>query len=203
MKLFYKPGACSLASHIALIETGEPFEIEAVDTTAGRTESGKDYAQINPKGYVPALQLDDGEILTEGPAILQYLADGHPSARLAPVVGTMDRARMLEQLTFTSSELHKAFGPIFREGASEAEKAQARTAVGQKFDIVEALLSDGRQTLVGGQFSVADAYLFVVANWANFTEIDLSQWPKLSGYVTHISERPGVQKALRAEGLLQ
>lgn len=202
MKLFYKPGACSLASHIALNEIGMPFDITAVDTTAGRTEDGGDYLQINPKGYVPALQLDDGSVLTEGPAILQFLADGNPSANLTPAVGTMDRARMLEQLTFVSSELHKAFGPLFQDTSTEAEQANARNAVGGKFETVEKLLSDGRQTLVDGQFTVADAYLFVVANWANFTGIDLAQWPQLAGFVARVAQRPAVQQALRAEGLL-
>ncbi|SMX38292.1 glutathione transferase GstA [Octadecabacter ascidiaceicola] len=202
MKLFYKAGACSLASHIALIETGIPFEIEAVDDTAGLTAKGSDYTTINPKGYVPALQFDDGEVLTEGPAILQFLADAHPNAGLIPPVGTMDRARVIEQLVFVSSELHKAFSALFRDGASETETAQARAAVKQKFNVVEEFLSDGRQTLVNGQFTVADAYLFVVANWANFKDIDLQNWPHLAGFVTRVSERPAVQQALRAEGLL-
>lgn len=202
MKLFYKPGACSLASHIALNEINAPFELVAVDTAAGLTNGGGDYLKINPKGYVPALQLDDDNILTEGPAILQFLADEHPSAHLIPAVGTMDRARMLEQLTFVSSELHKAFGPLFQDTSSEAEQAKAREAVGRKFDIVETVFSDGRQTLVDGQFTIADAYLFVVANWANFTGIDLVQWPQLAGFVARVAQRPAVQKALSAEGLL-
>jgi glutathione S-transferase len=202
MKLFYKPGACSLASHIALNEINAPFELVAVDTVAGLTNGGGDYLKINPKGYVPALQLDDDNILTEGPAILQFLADEHPSAHLIPAIGTMDRTRMLEQLTFVSSELHKAFGPLFQDTSSEAEQAKAREAVGRKFDIVETVLSDGRQTLVDGQFTIADAYLFVVANWANFTGIDLLQWPQLAGFVARVAQRPAVQKALSAEGLL-
>ena len=202
MKLFYKPGACSLASHIALNEINAPFELVAVDTASGLTNGGGDYLKINPKGYVPALQLDDDNILTEGPAILQFLADEHPSAHLIPAVGTMDRTRMLEQLTFVSSELHKAFGPLFQDTSSEAEQAKAREAVGRKFDIVETVLSDGRQTLVDDQFTIADAYLFVVANWANFTGIDLLQWPQLAGFVARVAQRPAVQKALSAEGLL-
>lgn len=201
MKLYYKPGACSLASHIALIETGQEFEIEAVDTGAGRTATGRDYLKINPKGYVPALELDDGEVLTEGPAILQFLADGDSSAQLAPEPGTRERARMLEQLTFTSSELHKAFGPLFREGSSEEDRQKARSAVGTKLDTVETLLSDGRGFLAGGRFSIADAYLFVVANWANFTEIDLSRWPNVAGFVKRIAQRPAVLQAMSREGL--
>ncbi len=201
MKLYYKPGACSLASHIALIETGQEFEIEAVDTGAGRTATGRDYLKINPKGYVPALELDDGEVLTEGPAILQFLADEDSSAQLAPEPGTRERARMLEQLTFTSSELHKAFGPLFREGSSEEDRQKARSAVGTKLDTVETLLSDGRAFLAGGRFSIADAYLFVVANWANFTEIDLSRWPNVAGFAKRIAQRPAVLQAMSREGL--
>lgn len=202
MKLYYKPGACSLASHIALVETGIPFEIEAVDTSAALTQNGRNYSDINPKGYVPALELDGGDILTEGPAILQYLADANPKMGLIPAIPTMDRARTIEQLVFVSSELHKAFGPLFRDGASEVEINTARSAVEQKFDVVEALLSDGRQTLVAGHFTVADVYLFVVANWANFQNIDLKCWPHLASFVMRVSERPSVQQAMRAEGLL-
>lgn len=175
MKLFYKPGACSMASHIALLEIGQAFDIEAVDTVAARTASGQDFLKINPKGYVPALELGTGEILTEGPAILQFLADSSDTANLAPKPGTMARARMLEMLTFTSSELHKAFGPLFRDSSSTEENAKARQAVAQKFDTVEKEFEDGRPYLSGEQFSIADAYLFVVANWANFTDIDLTR----------------------------
>lgn len=203
MKLFYKPGACPLASHIALQEIGQPFEIASVDTATGRTAQGEDYRDINPKGYVPALQLDDGQILTEGPAILQFLADSAPAAGLAPEAGTLARARMQEQLTFVSSELHKAFGPLFRDGSTEAEKSAAREAVAAKFNHVEALLSDGRDYLVDDRFSVADAYLFVVANWANFTGIDLASWPNLTAFVARVSDRPATQAAMRAEGLIQ
>ncbi|UWQ27105.1 glutathione transferase GstA (plasmid) [Leisingera aquaemixtae] len=203
MKLYYKPGACPLASHIALYETGRPFDIEAVDTAAGRTESGADYRAINPKGYVPALGLDDGSILTEGAAVLQYIADSHPAAGLAPAAGTLARARMQEQLNWIGSELHKAFGPLFREGTSEAGKDDARSAVAGKFDFIEAQLADGREWLVEGRFSVADAYLFVVSNWANFTGIDLARWPNLAAFVSRSAARPSAQAAMRAEGLIQ
>ncbi|KIC07648.1 glutathione S-transferase [Leisingera sp. ANG-M1] len=203
MKLYYKPGACPLASHIALQETGLPFEIEAVDTAAGRTESGADYRAINPKGYVPALGLDDGSILTEGAAVLQYIADSNPKAGLAPAAGTMARARMQEQLNWIGTELHKAFGPLFREGTSEAGKDEARIAVAGKFDFIETQLADGREWLVEGRFSVADAYLFVVANWANFTGIDLARWPNLAAFVGRSAARPSAQAAMRAEGLIQ
>lgn len=200
MKLYYKPGACSLASHITLQEIGLPFQIEAVDTTLGKTETGADYTAINAKGYVPALQLADGDVLTEGPAILQYLADIHPEASLVPAIGSKDRARTLEQLTFVSSELHKAFGPLFRDGSSDAEKEKARDAVRGKFNSIEALLQDGRDTIIPGQFTIADAYLFTVSNWANFTAIDLADYPRIAAYLGRIADRPAVQRALKAEG---
>ncbi|WP_411352983.1 glutathione transferase GstA (plasmid) [Leisingera aquaemixtae] len=203
MKLYYKPGACPLASHIALYETGRPFDIEAVDTAAGRTESGADYRAINPKGYVPALGLDDGSILTEGAAVLQYIADSHPAAGLAPAAGTLARARMQEQLNWIGSELHKAFSPLFREGTPEAGKDDARSAVAGKFDLIEAQLEDGREWLVENRFSVADAYLFVVSNWANFTGIDLARWPNLAAFAGRCAARPSAQAAMRAEGLIQ
>ncbi|UWR99488.1 glutathione transferase GstA [Phaeobacter inhibens] len=203
MKLYYKPGACPLASHIALQETGRPFEIEAVDTAAGRTEGGADYLAINPKGYVPALRLEDGSILTEGPAILQYIADSHSEAGLAPATGTFARARMQEQLNWIGTELHKAFGPLFREGTSEAGQDEARVAVAGKFDLIETQLEDGREWLVADQFSVADAYLFVVSNWANFTGIDLARWPYLAAFVSRTAARQSAQAAMRAEGLIQ
>ncbi|SFJ75446.1 glutathione transferase GstA [Jannaschia pohangensis] len=202
MKLFYKPGACSLASHIALIESGVSFDIDAVSDMAGRTESGVDYTTVNPKGYVPALQLDTGDILTEGPAILQFVADTYLDAGLMPAVGTMARARTIEHLVFVSSELHKAFAPMFKDTADAAEIARARSAVIRNFDVIENILADGRPTLVEGQFTVADVYLFVVANWANFKEIDLADWPHLAGYMARIAARPSVQRAMRAEGLL-
>ena len=201
MKLFYKPAACSMASHIALHEIGDPFEIEAVDTVAGTTETGTDYATINPKGYVPALQIDDGDVLTEGPAILQFLADRRPERGLIPEAGTTQRARMSEALTFISSELHKAFGPLFRDGIPPAEQDAARINVATKLDHVETLLSDGRETLLPGQFTIADIYLFVVANWSHFTGIDLARWPNLAAFVTRTAARPATQAAMQAEGL--
>lgn len=203
MKLYYKPGACSLASHIALHETGAAFEIEAVDTDAGRTETGDDFRAISPNGYVPALELDDRAILTEGVAVLQWIADRHPEARLAPEAGTIDRARLHEALNWISSELHKAFGPLFHSSATEDKKAAAHIAVAAKFDRVEAQFSDGRTWMVADRFSVADAYLFVVANWANYTGIDLARWPSLAAFVARVAERPAMQNAMKAEGLIQ
>ncbi|MBY6067837.1 glutathione transferase GstA [Leisingera aquaemixtae] len=203
MKLYYKPGACPLASHIALYETGAAFEIEAVDTDKGRTESGRDFAEINPNGYVPALELEDGAVLTEGAAILQYIADRHPEAGLAPEPGTLARTRLHEALNWISAEMHKAFGPLFRAGSTEAEQAAAKLAVAARFDRAEAMLSDGRDWLVDGRFSVADAYFFAVANWANFTGIGLSRWPAVAALAARVAERPAARKAMKAEGLIQ
>jgi len=202
MKLYYKTGACSLATHIALHEVGETFKIEEVDTQAGRTKSGDDYSAINPKGYVPALELASGDILTEGTAILQYIADQHPESNLAPETGSIARARLQEYLNYTASELHKAFGPFFSSASSEANKQAAGKTVGQKFDYLDNLLSDGRDYLLGSGFSVADAYLFVVANWSNFVGIDLKNWPHVAAFVKRVAARPATRAALKAEGLL-
>jgi len=202
MKLYMKPGACPLASHIILHELGLEFELDEVDTHAGLTKSGLDYKIINPKGYVPALQLDTGEVLTEGASILQYLADQHPEKGLAPKTGTVARARLHEYLNYTGSELHKAFGPFFSSDASDAEKEKAGATVAGKFDYLNALLGDGRTYLLGDNFSVADAYLFVVSNWANFTGIDLKKWPHVAAFVSRVSNRPAAQAAMKAEGLI-
>jgi glutathione S-transferase len=203
MKLFYKPGACSLASHIVLHEIGQAFELEAVDTSEGKPAGGADFLAINPKGYVPALQMDDGGVLTEGPAILQFLSDTAPQAGLAPEAGNLSRAKVLEHLTYVASELHKSFGPLFRSASTDDQKDAARDLVGKKFDHIETLLSDGRDFLVDGAFSIADAHLFTISNWANFTGIDLANWPNLAAYVNRIAARPATQAAMRAEGLIQ
>lgn len=200
MKLYYKPGACSLASHIVLNELGDPFAIEAVDTTAKRTASGADYLRINGKGKVPALEID-GDVLTEGPAILQFVADRKGRRDLAPETGTMARARVSEVLNFTGTELHVAFGPLFNPASDDAAKASARKAVTAKLGWLEDRLADGRAFLTGRDFTIADAYAFVVVNWANFTGIDLSAWPKLAGFMSRVAARPSVQKSLHAEGL--
>ncbi len=203
MKLYYKPGACSLASHIALTEVGATFEIESVDTDAALTETGDAYLDINPKGYVPTLKLDNDDLLTEGAAVLQYIADTNPSANLAPAAGTMSRTRVQEHLNWTAAELHKAFSPLFNSSTTEQGKEDARKAVAKRFDLLEPQLADGRTWLVDDTFSVADAYLFVVANWANFTEIDLTPWPSIAAYIKRGVARPASQKAMRAEGLIE
>lgn len=202
MKLYMKPGACPLASHIILHELNLEVELDEVDTHAGLTKSGLDYKTINPKGYVPALQLDTGEVLTEGSSILQYLADQYPEKELAPKNGTVARARLHEYLNYTGSELHKAFNPFFSSDASDEDKGKAGANVARKFDYLNGLLGDGRTYLLGDNFSVADAYLFVVSNWANFTGIDLKEWPYLAAFVGRVAKRPAAQAAMKAEGLI-
>ena len=202
MKLYYKPGACSLASHIILKEIGSDFEIESVDTDKQVTESGADFTKINPKGYVPVLRLDNGEFLTEGAAVLQYLADQNPGSGLAPELGTLERARLQEHLNFTSTELHKAFEPFFSSSVSDEEKQGAKANVRRKMDHFESIFDDGRKYLLGNKFSVADAYFFVVSNWAIPTGIGLDKWPGLAEFSTRIAGRESVRDAMRAEGLL-
>lgn len=203
MKLYFKPGACSLASHIVLHELGLPHEVEKVDTAARRTESGADYLTINPRGMVPALQLDSGEVLTEGPAILQYLADSAGDERLAPRPGTLARARVQEVLNFTGSALHIAFKPMFSPDSDEAAKAKARDTIGRNMDWLGGLLSDGRAFLTGPDFTVADAYAFVVASWSPRVGVDLDLWPHVRAFVERVAQRPATVAAMRAEGLIQ
>jgi glutathione S-transferase len=205
MKLYIKPGACSMASHIILAEIGGDYAVELVDTANGETASGANYWEINPKGKVPALQVD-GEVLTEGPAILQFLGDravrdGAANDRLAPVGGTMARARVNEVLNFTGTELHVAFGPLFNPASTDAQKEAARQAVALKLHWLEDRLADGRPFLTGRDFTIADAYAFVVANWANFTGIALARWPNLSAFLGRVADRPSVQRVRKAEGL--
>lgn len=203
MKLYFKPGACSMSARIVMIELGLNFDAVKVDTVSGRTETGADYRIINPKGYVPALEIAGDTILTENPAILQYLADAHPESGLAPSPGTLLRARQQEWLNFTSSELHKAFGPYFRgKPLDDDEKAQADRQLARRVGNVEEGLSDGRNFILGDSFSVADAYLFVVLNWSGFIGFSLDRWPHVASYVARIAARPASREAMRQEGLL-
>jgi len=202
MKLYYAPGACSLASHIALHETGLPFAIEKVDFATKKTAGGDDFMQINPKGYVPAIKLDDGSLLTEGGAILQYIADQKPDSGLAPKAGTMERYRLQEWLTFIGTEIHKTFSPLFNKAAAEEVKTNARNLLTKRLGYVETQLAN-KPYLMGEKFSVADAYLFVVVNWSNFIGFDLSPFPKLREYMVRVAARPKVQAAMKAEGLMK
>jgi glutathione S-transferase len=198
MKLYYTPGACSLASHIVLRELGLPFDAEAVDLVKKTTKSGQDFTAVNPKGYVPALVLDQGGTLTEGPAILQYLADLKPAQRLAPANGTLERYRLQEWLGFINSELHKAFGPLFNPSASADAKDGAKKLLARRFTWVDQELA-GRDYLTGSTFTVADAYLYTVLGWSGFTGFDLSPYPNLRAFQARIAERPSVKAAHAAE----
>ena len=201
MKLYYSPGACSLSPHIVLRELGFQFTLERVDLATKKTETGADFLKVNPKGHVPALQLDDGEILTEGTAIIQHLAELRMDAKLVPPAGSLQRARLQEHLNFLASELHKAFGPLFQAGATEEAKQSAYANVGRRFDHFEATLSDGRPHLMGEAYTVADPYLFVISGWAKPTGIGFARWPKLGAFSERIAGRESVRAALRAEGL--
>jgi glutathione S-transferase len=202
MKLYYSPGTCSMASHIVLREIGKPFDLEKVDTGTKRTESGADFFKVNAKGVVPALEIGEGETLTEGAAILQFIADSSGASELAPKSGTIARARVHEMLNFTASELHKAFGPLFSSESSDEAKEAARKNVGRKFDWLESRLADGRTHLTSNNFTVADAYAFVVSNWANLKGIPLANWPLLKSFVERVAARPAAQAAMKAEGLI-
>lgn len=202
MKLFYFPGACSMAPHIVAREAGLAVEIEKVDLKEGKTERGDDFAAINPKRYVPALQLDDGQVLTEVANLVQYLADQAPASKLAPAPGSMERYRLNEWLIFVSSEIHKGFSPLFKPDTPEAMKPIAKANLQKRFAYLDQALA-GRQYLMGDQFTAADAYLFTVTNWHNFHNLDISQHENLTAYQQRIATRPAVRDAMAAEGLLQ
>lgn len=201
MKLFIKPGACSLSPHIVLEELGLKYDTEVVDLKDKKTASGGDYLAINPKGYVPALQLDSGEVLTEGPAIVQYLADQVPGKQLAPANGSMERYRLQEWLTFIGTELHKGHGPLFAPGTPEDYKPQVREQLAKRFAWVDRQLA-GKDYLLGS-FSVADAYLYTVSRWGQYVGVDLSGLANIVAFQQRMEQRPAVQAALRAEGLLK
>lgn len=201
MKLYFSPGACSLSPHIILHESGLPFTTEKVDLRSKLTASGADYTQINPKGYVPALETDEGVLLTEVPVIVQYLADKVPEKKLAPGMGSGERYQMMSWLNFIGTEIHKNYSPLFNPAASDESKENARQNLTKRYSYVESML-DGRGYLMGTQFSVADTYLFVVTNWAGHLKFDLSAFPRLAAYQRRVGERPAVQNALKAEGLI-
>jgi len=201
MKLYIKPGACSLASHIVLEEAGLPYETEIVDLATKVTATGANYRLINPKAYVPALLLDDGELLTEGPAIVQYLADQVPAKALAPANGTRERYRLQAWLTFIGTELHRNFSPFFNPAASDDWKKAAGASLMARVGYVNEQL-EGKPYLMGDAFTVADAYLFTVLSWAAYVKLDLSSFSAVTAYLQRVAARPAVQAALKAEGLL-
>jgi glutathione S-transferase len=202
MKLYYSPGACSLSPHIVLRESGLAFEPVLASTKTHKLQDGTDYYTINPKGYVPLLELDNGERLSEGPAIVQYIADQVPAKKLAPAAGTMARYRLQEWLNFTTSELHKSFSVLFNPAMPEEAKALMRTKVGDRLKWVDSQL-EGKSYLMGDAFSVADAYLFTVTNWTQYVGVDISTLKNLGAFMKRMAERPAVQEAMKAEGLLK
>jgi glutathione S-transferase len=202
MKLYFSPGACSLSPHIVAREAGLNIELVKADIKAKKLEDGGDFWQVNPKGYVPALLLDDGQLLTEGPVIVQYLADRNPASDLVPAAGTIERYRVQEWLNFITSEIHKSYSPLFNPTASGDWKAGAKANLEKRFAFVAERL-EGRNYLMGEKFSVADAYLFTVANWGQYVGIDIGQWPALKAHHARVAARPKVQEALKAEGLIK
>jgi len=202
MKLYYSPGACSLSPHIVAHELGTALSIEKVDTKTKRTESGRDFWQINPKGYVPALELDNGAVLTEGPAIVQYLADQKGNTQLAPANGTLARARLQEMLNYITSEIHKTYSPLFKDDTPEATREERKAYLQRRYEYIERILAK-QQWLLGEHFTVADAYLFTVTRWAAAVKLDLSGYPALLAFQERIAKRPGVQAAMLSEGLIK
>jgi glutathione S-transferase len=201
MKLFYKAGACSLAPHIALLEAGLSFSLESVDLKTKRTESGADFFAINSKGYVPALQLDDGQVLTENAAILQYVADLKPELGLAPQAASRERYQLQEWLSFISTELHKGMGSMFNPAQTPEWREVSAATLSKRLDWLVANLGD-RAYLMGDHFTVADGYLFTVLSWSGHVGFDLSPWPTLQTYRARVGERSSVVAALKAEGLI-
>lgn len=202
MKLYFSPGACSLSPHIVLKEAGLTFEAIAAPTKTHKLADGTDYYSINPLGYVPFLVLDDGRTLHEGPAIVQYIADQVPAKQLAPANGSWERYKLQEWLNTISTELHKGFSPLFTPGMPEEAKALAKTRLNGRLQWVDGELT-GKSYLMGDSFTVADAYLFVVAGWGKHVGIDISGLANLSAFMGRVAARPAVQEALRAEGLLK
>ena len=202
MKLYYSPGACSLSPHIALQEAGLAFTPVLVSTKSHKLQDGSDFYEINPLGYVPVLELDDGSRLREGPAIVQYIADQAPHKNLAPANGTLGRYRLQEWLNFISTELHKGFSPLFNPDTPDAYKTIARDKLLQRMQWMDSQL-EGKEWLLGEHFSVADGYLFTVCNWGRLVAVDLSGLQHLQAYLARVGARPGVQAALKAEGLLK
>jgi glutathione S-transferase len=200
MKLYYSPGACSLSPHIVLREAGLAFEPVAAPTKTHKLADGTDYYSINPLGYVPMLELDDGTRLREGPAIVQYIADQVPTKNLAPANGTLPRYRLQEWLTFIGTEIHKTFSPLFNPNMPEDGKKVFRDKLASRFQWLDGQLA-GKQYLLGEHFSVADAYLYTVSRWTKPMAIDLSGFPNLQAYIERVAARPAVQEALKVEGL--
>ena len=202
MKLYYSPGACSLSPHIVSREAGIAVDLKKVNLKDKVIDGGGDYRQVNPKGYVPALEIDGGQVLTEGPAIVQYLADQKPDSGLAPKAGSFERNRLQEWLNFITTEIHKGFSPLFRPNTPEEYKKIVKENLGMRFDWLDKQLA-GKDYVTGKTFTVADAYLFTVLRWSEPTKIDLSRWPNLVAFLARVGARPKVKEALKFEGLLK
>ena len=202
MKLYYATGTCSLSPHIVALEAGITLELEKVDNKTKRTASGEDFLKINPKGYVPALQLNDGQVLTEGPTLVQYLADQKPESGLAPAHGTLARYRLQEMLGFINSELHKNYSPLFNPNTPTEVKEQGKETLRKRYALLEPVLAK-QEWLLGDHFTGADAYLFTVTNWAKHVDLDLSAFKALAAFQQRVAARPAVQAAMEAEGLLK
>ena len=198
MKLYFNPSVCSLAPHIALREAGLNFELVKVDIRAHTVADGSDYYKINPKGYVPVLMLDNGELLTEGSVISEYIADLNPAANLAPPQGTMARVRLREWMVFIATEVHKGYAPLFNPAMTDELKAMARTKLAGRLEWIVGQLGD-KLYLTGDTFTIADAYLFTVLGWGKWTGVEITQWPSLVSYVERIASRPKVIEAMAAE----
>jgi glutathione S-transferase len=198
MKLYYAPGACSMNPHILLREAGLKFELEKVELSSHKTAAGKDFYGINPKGYVPALELDNGQVLTENPAIVQYIADQKPESKLAPANGTLERYRLQEWLGFIGTEIHKTFAPLWNPNLPEAEKKQVQDKLFKRFEFIAKNL-EGKQYLMGDQFTGADSYMFVMLQWSQHLKVDLSKLPILKSYHERMAARPAIKATLEAE----
>jgi glutathione S-transferase len=201
MKLYFSPGACSLSPHIVAHEAGIPLELVKVDVATKTVAREGDFWDVNPKGYVPALELDGGEVLTEGPAIVQYLADLAPAAALAPPNGTFERMRVQEALNYLTSEIHKAYSPLFNPDVLPAVREERLAYLTKRYALIERQL-EGRKYLVGDRFTVADAYLFTLTRWARAVRLDLSGFPNLEAFQKRVGSRKAVIDAMRAEGLI-
>jgi glutathione S-transferase len=200
MKLYYSPGACSLSPHIVALEAGLPIELQKVDTKTKTANAEGDYWKVNPKGYVPALEIAPGEVLTEGPAIVQYLGDQKPQAGLVPKPGSLERYRQQEMLSFITSEIHKAYSPLFSQATPKETIEDRKAALRKRYKLLDERLN-GRDYLFGDRFTAADAYLFTVTTWAPFVELDLSAFPNLQAFQERVAARPAVKEALKQEGL--
>jgi len=202
MKLYFSPGACSLSPHIALREAGADFELEQVDLRSKQTKSGGDFRKVNPKGMVPVLILDGGDTLTEGPAIVQYIADQNPASAIAPPPGSIARYHLMEWLNFVTSELHKNYTPLFKPTTPDDYKTMARDTLAERYSFLNEKLA-GRQYLMGDRFTVADGYAFTVTNWARIVKLDLAPWPNVQAFMERMRARPKVHEAMKAEGLIK